>query len=69
MFDGILQFEVDLVETGPIAALIIDQNVSVRALTTDVAGYVLLTAQDVDVAHTRVGVVVALALHAGGFFG
>ena len=66
VFDGVLQLEVDLVETSPVATLIVDQNVSVCALAADVTGYVLLAPEDVNVADPGVEVIVVLALKAGG---
>jgi hypothetical protein len=66
ILDRILEFKIDLIETGPVAALIVDQYISIGAFETNITGDVLLTAQDIHITLTGVEVVVILALKAGG---
>jgi hypothetical protein len=66
ILDRILEFKIDLIETGPVAALIVDQYISIGAFETNITGDVLLAAQDIHITLTGVEVVVILALKAGG---
>ncbi len=58
VLDGVLKFEIDLAHTIFIAALVVDQNISIGAFLTDITIDIFFTSKDVDITESLVKMVV-----------